>query len=277
MRYIKYGIIIVFLIIAIFFTTNWFKEKNDKEINSKPVIQMDKDIIEASVKDDNAALLKGIVVNDEEDGDITADIIVESISQFIDDENHICNITYAVADSDNNVTKATRKIKFTDYESPKFTLARPLCFDVSSEDTTVGVLGAVDVRDGDISNKIKILASTVYTSTAGEYTFTAQVTNSLGDTSKIKATVIVRQGNKLSPTINLTENITYLKVGDDFDGYEFVSSVEDKDGNKISKDSVDILSSSVDTTQAGTYMVEYGVSDAEGNEGSTYLTVVVEE
>lgn len=276
MKYIKYGIIAIFIVIVMLFTINWFKDKNATN-NNRPIIEMDKDIVEVSVKDGDDKLLKGVIAKDQEDGDISAEVIVESISQFVDKEEHICNVTYAVSDSDNNVIKATRKVKFTDYKSPRFTLAQPLYFDVGDDLTTTAVLGAVDDRDGDISNKVKLLASTVHSGTAGEYTITAQVTNSLGDTSKLKATVIIRQGNNLSPVITLTDNIVYIAKGDDFDPYKYIKNVKDNEGNSISTDSVDVVSSTVDSKNAGTYAVEFFVTDDEGNEGSTYLTVVVEE
>lgn len=276
MKYIKYGIIAIFIVITILFTINWFKEKNSTD-NNRPTIEMDKDIIEVSVKDGDEELLKGVIAKDKEDGDISAEVIVESISQFVDKENHICNVTYAVADSDNNVVKITRKVKFTDYRSPRFTLLQPLCFNVGDDLTTTAVLGATDDRDGDISNKVKLLASTVYTGTAGEYTITAQVTNSLGDTSKLKATVIIRQGNNLSPVITLTDNIVYIAKGEDFDPYKYIKTVKDNEDKAISTGRVDIVSSTVDNKKEGTYAVEFLVTDDAGNEGSTYLTVVVEE
>lgn len=276
MKHIKYIIIAAFIIVTALFTINWLKEKNE-EANQRPTIEMSSDIVEVSVKDGDDALLEGVIAKDAEDGDISADVIVESISTFVDKKEHICNVTYAVADSNNNVTKASRKVKYIDYKSPRFTLAQPLCFSVGDDLNSTVVLGATDDRDGDISNKVKLLASTVHSGTAGEYSLTAQVTNSLGDTSKLKATVIIRQGNNLSPVIELKENIVYVEKGKKFDPYDYVNKVTDNEGNSISKDRVDIVSSTVDMEKAGTYAVEFMVTDENENEGSTYLTVVVEE
>ena len=38
-----------------------------------------------------------------------------------------------------------------------------------------------------------------------------------------------------------------------------------------------VTSSSVKTKKAGCYLVEYSVKDLSGNEGTAYLTVMVEE
>lgn len=276
MKLIKRGIIVIFIAVTIVFIINWHEGKSSID-RTVPEIQFSSDLLEVSVKADEKELLQGVVAKDGKDGDITKSVIVESISKFIDKKEHICNITYAVADSDNNVAKKTRKIKFTDYKSPKFTLSEPLCFKVGADINISEIIGATDVIDGDISNRVKILSGSVSTYTAGEYTLTAQVTNSLGDTSKIKATYLVQMGNTLSPDISLKENIVYLKKGDSFNEEKYIDKVKDRNGKSISKNEVKVTSSSVDVKEEGVYSVEYTVEDIEANEGKAYLTVVVED
>lgn len=249
-----------------------------KEIDKTyPEIEVSGDILEVSVKSDKQGLFEGVMAKDAKDGDLTNSIIIESISKFVDKTNHICNITYAVADSDNNVVKKTRKIKFTDYEKPKFTLSQPLCFDVGSDIDVADVIGAADDYDGDISRNVKILSSTVSMGMSGEYTVTAQVTNSLGDTAKLKANVIVRPRNNLSPVIELKKNIVYLKKGDKFNEQDYVAIIRDREGKILKNETASVISSSVNTKKAGCYSVEYAVDSVEDNAASTYLTVVVEE
>ncbi len=276
MKYIKIGIIVIFLIVAVIFTYNWYQDKRAID-KTYPEIQMGSELLEVSVKATDEDFLKDVIARDAKDGDLTNSIIVESVSQFIDKKNHICKVTYVVEDSDNNVTKATRNIKFIDYEKPKFTLSQPLCFNIGSEISISDVIGAIDEYDGDISHKVKILSSTVSNKTAGAYTVTAQVTNSLGDTSKLKATVVIRQGNNLSPVIELKQNIVYLKKGQNFNAKKYIKSVKDKDGNAMSTDAVSVVSSSVDTEETGYYTVAYAVNSEDYAEDATYLAVVVEE
>lgn len=276
MKIIKPGIVVMFLAVTIIFTYNWYQDKKGID-KTYPEIQIGPEQIDVSVKAEEKELLQDVIAKDAKDGDLTNNIVIESISKFVDKENHICNITYAVADSDNNVTKKTRRIRYTDYEPPKFTLSQPLCFDMGSDIKVTDVIGAVDDYDGDISSKVKILSNTVRTDTAGEYTITAQATNSLGDTAKFKATVIIRQRNNLSPIISLKKNIVYLKKGDDFDPKKYIDSVKGYEEEKISTSKVAVVSSSVDTKKAGCYSVEYMVKDSQNNEGNTYLTVVVED
>ena len=182
-----------------------------------------------------------------------------------------------MADSDSHVVKATRKVKFTDYKSPRFIVKKPLCIEMGSNTSVTSLIGAKDVIDGDISNKVKILSNMVSTNVSSENVVTAQVTNSLGDTVKLKAEVAVSQSNNISPTIQLTKNIVYIKKGDKFSAKKYIDSAKDSDGKGISKDKVKIKGSSVKTNKAGCYSVKYSVMDDDGNEGNAYLTVMVEE
>ena len=259
MRLVKRIIIVVFIIISVLFIADYYRNLNHSN-NTPPEIQMNTDILECSIHDSEDDLLREITAGDKEDGDLTSGIIVESISNFVDQENHICNATYVVEDSDHHVTKATRKIKFTDYESPKFTLKQPLCFDLGSDVSVLDVLGATDERDGDISDKIKILSNTTSTSSAGQYTVTAQVTNSLGDTVKFKSNVVIKPENKLSSVIELKTNVAYVKKGENFQPLDYVKSVKDVDGHDINKS-----------------LVEYTVNPEKTDEGITYLSVIVED
>lgn len=276
MRYIRIGIIVIFLAMTIVFATNWYSNKNAID-QTYPEIKIGKEQLDVSVKAGKEEFLKDVIAQDAKDGDLTNRVIVESISKFIDKENHICKITYAVADSDNNVTKKTRKIRFTDYESPKFTASGPLVLEMGTDTKPSDIIGAIDDYDGDISGKIKVLSSTISTRTEDEYNFTAQVTNSLGDTAKLKATVVIAQGNNLSPIIELNQYIAYLKVGDKFEPEKYIKSVKDPEGNDISKGKVEVVRSTVNTKKAGFYNVQYSVNQGENNEGSSYLTVVVED
>ncbi len=276
MRLIKRIIIVLFIIISIIFVTDYYRDMH-KTDDTPPKLQMSDDVLECSVHDGSDAFLKEITASDKEDGDLTSGIVVESVSNFVDHDNYICNVTYVVEDSDHHVTKGTRKVRFTDYRPPRFTLKQPLCFDLGSDTTVLDVLGATDERDGDISDKIKILSNTTSTSSAGQYTVTAQVTNSLGDTVKFKSIVVIKQENKLSPVIELETNVAYVKKGDSFNPMDYVKSVKDISGNSVSKSEVKVTNTNVDMDKTGSYSVEYTVNPEKTDEGITYLTVIVED
>ena len=162
-------------------------------------------------------------------------------------------------------------------QKPRFVLSQSLCFDTGTDADVKSVIGATDVFDGDISRKVKILSKDISTNISGDNTITAQVTNSLGDTVKLKAVVVIKQDNNLSPVIKLSQNIVYTNVGESFNPKKYIQSVEDNSGKAISKNNVRVTSSSVKTKKAGCYLVEYSVKDLSGNEGTAYLTVMVEE
>lgn len=276
MRFFRPIVIAIFLIITTIFVINWYRDKHVVQ-DASPVIEIDEELLKCSVQDDKSSFLAGVKASDKEDGDLTSKVIVESISKFVDKKKHICKITYAVEDSKHNVTKRTRKILFTDYKPPRFALSQPLCFDVGSDTTVVKVLSAEDDFDGDITNKIKILSNTTSTSTSGEYTVTAQVTNSFGDTTKFKSVVIIKSNNNLSPVINLKKNVVYLKVGDKFAPEDYIDSVKSHSKKTMDKSLVEVGNTNVNMKKAGYYSVQYVINSGEKDEGSAYMAVIVED
>ena len=276
MRFIKPVTIGIFLIVLAIFIFSWARFKMSID-GTPPVIEMSKDQIDVSVKAEDKDLLQNVTAKDSKDGDLKDNIIVESISQFIDKKKHISNITYAVEDADHHVSKATRKIHYTDYTHPRFTLKEPLCLETGTDESVKDIIGAVDCIDGDIHRKVKILSTTFSTLSSGDSTVTAQVTNSMGDTIKMKAHVIVRPTNVKAPTINLKENIVYIKKGSKFRELSQIKSVTNPVGKKISKKGVKVLQSTVNEKKNGCYYVEYVMHEGKTNESRTNLIVMVED
>lgn len=281
MRLIRRLTIIAFIIVAVIFSYNLFMDYKNQDQTVPEFSIADADsILQVSVNSTDEELKTGVTAYDKKDGDLTNQITIESISKFI--SGHVCKITYAVSDSDNHVSRISRKIEFTDYVSPQFTLSRQLCLYVGEDVDVTKIIGAKDVyenkqNEGDISGKVKLLSSSVSTETAGEYTITAQVTNSLGDTSKLQAMVIVREKNNLNPIIELTDNIVYVKKDEEFKVADYIQSVETASGDSIDKSEVKVDKTSVDTGQPGCYSVTYKVVDESEHEGFAFLTVVVTE
>ena len=143
---------VVFVIAATSFGYFKYEQINSKD-NQAPAITMDTDSIQVSCQAEDGELLKGIKATDSKDGDVTGSLIVESVSNFM--ENHTRNMTVVAFDSDNHATKAARKITYTDYVSPTFSLTEPLRFAMNTQDI-MGTLTCSDVLDGDITGKIKM-------------------------------------------------------------------------------------------------------------------------
>ena len=99
----------------------------------------------------------------------------------------------------------------------------------------------------------------------------------MGDTANMKAHVIVKSTNVKAPTINLKENLLYLKKGSKFKEMDYIKSVTDSKGNKISKKGVKVFRSTVNEKKKGSYYVEYIMNEGKTNESRTNLVVLVED
>lgn len=147
--------------------------------NASPVILIESDGNAFSVSATENDFLNGVVATDKEDGDVTNNIIIESISPI--SNNKYRTITYACYDSSNNVTKLERNIEYTDYTSPVFTNPTNINVKIGDISEIMEHLGATDVVDGDISSKIKLELNYVNKGVVGKYPIRASVTNSCGD------------------------------------------------------------------------------------------------
>ena len=87
--------IVVFVIAAVSFGYFKYEQINSKD-NQAPVITMDTDSIQVSCQAEDGELLKGIKATDSKDGDVTGSMIVESVSNFM--ENHTRNMTVVAFD-----------------------------------------------------------------------------------------------------------------------------------------------------------------------------------
>ena len=103
MKVFKIVVLIAFAFISIASAAVYIGEKMavDKTL---PVITIEEEMIEVSLKSTDEELLKGVTAHDEKDGDLTDKIIIESISRF--KEKGISKVIYAVCDSNNNVSRA---------------------------------------------------------------------------------------------------------------------------------------------------------------------------
>ena len=276
MRLFKPILIIVFIAGTALFVFKWASFKGSID-TTPPVIHMGSKMITVDVGATDRELMKNVQATDKKDGDVTAALVVESVSKFTDSKRHICNITYAVEDADHNVAKATRKVRFRNYTPPKFFLRKPLRIETGSDENVRDIIGVTDCVEGDISRKVRILSSEFSTLSTGDSTMTAQATNQFGDTITLKAHVLIKDINYRAPIINLKENLAHVKKGSSFNGRKYIGSVVGPGGKKISKNRVKIRNSNVNTRKEGCYYVEYVINEDKNNEAVTILTVMVED
>lgn len=240
-----------------------------------PTITIDSDVIELSVKDKEEMLLKGVTAYDAKDGDITDWVMVESVSKF--SEPGVCTVTYAVADSDKHVVKQTRTLKYTDYTKPEFYMKRALVYGVDEALDIRAAVGARDCIDGDISERVAIVTTDYIRNTAGVFTVSLQVANSMGDTIYLDVTVHVEGNETMAPEIQLKKSLIYVKKGETPVFEDYIGDIT-VNGVLMNKNDVQLLiSTNFDADEEGTYNVHYYITTAEGYEGHSILTVVVEE
>jgi hypothetical protein len=223
--------VVIFFIISVLLFGGYTLIRAVTVDRTLPIIEMDSDEVTISVKGGDTAILEGIKASDEKDGDITGNLFVESKSTFI--EKGIFKATIAVADSDNHVTKVERKVTYSDYRSPQFTLTEPLKFLTTRENrddlNIAESLRANDVVDGNISNKIKISSEySINGYTPGDSHMEFIVTNSMGDTSKLPVTVNIYSALEESglPEIILSNYLINTPVGAGADIEALIEQIE---------------------------------------------------
>lgn len=253
----------------------WSGRHTDSE---PPKITMAQEELRLSVYDDSAQLLDGVSAEDAHDGDVTASIVVEGVSGIVAEGRF--TVTYAAFDAAGNVAKAQRTVFYEDYVSPRFSLSSPLIFRESSSLDVFAPLGATDVLDGDLKDRIKgtLVDGERQLTAAGDYTVSFRVTNSLGDTAYLIAPVKVvaaeQQGNA---TLTLSSYLVYLAVGADFDPYSYLGELTAAGETLPAYGSAEItVESNVDTARSGVYTVDYTASYGQYS-AQTRLLVVVED
>lgn len=270
MRLIRIAVVVLLCACMTFYfwTTARYNEANNEE---GPQLLCESQVLELTADSGEAALMQGITARDAQDGDLTGEILLAGKSYFL--EPGVFEAEYVVFDSHQNFDQLTRRVWYTDYTSPQFTLTQPLVFQRGENIRYLNYVTARDVLDGDISNKIKVIASNVSNYTAGIYPVLLEVSNSYGDTVQVELMVEVREKNSYNVSIALTGYLVYLDMGEEFDPYSLISSVTDTAGTRLDTRNVQVLGT-VDTQAEGCYQLIYSY-DTDGDRGQTRLTVVV--
>lgn len=249
MRKLRISICILTVVSIVAAVLLWFRSV---KMNVKPVITCSvKGDIEVPSSVTDAQLLKYVTARDSKDGDITDRIIVERKNYFI--SKGLTSINYAVCDSDNNVSKIEKHVRFTDYRSPRFTLKSDFIAYVRTTVDFSNYVTAQDVYDGDITDRVKIISNTYSVAYTGEYDVNCKVTNSFGDTSEITFMAIVVDDDPDVKKVKLNDYIIYTTVGSETDFYANISESYQLDRHRT----LTIDDSELKTDTPGVYSVYY--------------------
>ena len=245
-----------------------------------PVIEIEEGELVVSALAEDSSLMEGVSAKDNRDGDVTASLVVESVS-MIDSTSGTVNVIYAAFDKAGNVTKAERNVTFSDYESPRFDLKNALVYTENSGFDVLTAITAQDMIDGNISHWIR--ATNLDQTTigmAGEHQIQFRVTNSLGDLTALTLPVEVCPAGAYQGRVQLQDYLVYIQVGELFDAKDYpVSftlygteySLEGRLGENITMEIIN----EVDNGVPGLYKVSYFVNLGEYT-GYSKLFVIVE-
>jgi hypothetical protein len=222
---------------------------------------------------DTIDLSEGVTASDLEDGDLTADIVVDGTVYNNVAGDYI--ITYTVTDSDDNETSETITVTVRTDTDPVITGADD--FNVYQGSTllelaaaiSVGV-AATDAEDGVLTNDI-VVDGPSDISELGDYTVTYSITDSDDNTASISVTMTVIEDNP--PTLSGMIDITIYQ-GETYDLTDGITAIDDKDGDITSSI---VITESIDVDTAGLYTVNYAITDSSGNEVTEEVTLTVLE
>ena len=271
MRYLRIAAIVI-LIVSLGFAV-WANSRYYSTMNlDSPEITSSEEMLQISVNDPPEAIFQGLTARDETDGDLTDQIIVASVSHFL--QPGTVNVKYVVFDSHNNSATLTRKVHYTDYEPPRFLLEKAPVYTVGDSFDLLKHIQVEDVIDGDISDHIRVISNMVNNYSAGQYPVVLEVFNSCGDTAQITLWVNY-QAKESSAVVKLHRYIVYVEQGGRFNPKQYLASVTDRDAVTLNKDNVQIQGN-LDLNQSGCYQLVYSYDDGKLT-GQSPLTVVVTE
>ncbi|MCQ2471005.1 MAG: hypothetical protein MJ147_03105 [Clostridia bacterium] len=271
MRVIRIVVSIIFIIVLGAFVFFHFTKSTD---NTVPHIKCDVPVIEASVKDTDADLLKHITAVDEKDGDISKNVIIEKSSAFVDFGKVI--VTFAVCDNDNNVSKINVPVTYTDYSNPRFELTDDLVFRTGGAVNVEDCIKVKDSFDGDITDRLVVIANDADIEENGKYPLTLKITNSKSYTSTMNIDLIMSDKFTNGYSVELSDYLIYKKVGEKVDYKDMIKSVATPP-NSMDNTKVTVDSSKVNKDEAGIYNVYYYQKLAGETMSMTRLVICYED
>lgn len=271
MRYLRIITVIVFIATMVF--TGWANNRYYSSLNTDyPEITCPEQSLQISVQDPEEALFQGLTARDATDGDLTDQIMVASVSHFL--EPGTVRVKYVVFDSHNNSATLTRQVHYTDYTAPVFSLEKAPVYTVGSSFDLLDHIRVEDCIDGDISDKVRVISNMVNNYATGNYPVVLEVSNSCGDTAQI--TIWVSYLNKESTAVvKLHQYVVYVQQGQTFEPAQWLATVTDRSATTLDSDNIEIQGN-LDTNKPGCYQLVYSYDDGKLT-GNAPLTVVVTE
>jgi len=263
---------VIILVLSLLFSW-WVNGHYYSNLNTDyPEISNSVETLQISVQDPPEAMLRGLSAWDATDGDLTEEIMVASVSHFL--APGTVSVKYVVFDRHNNAATLTRRVHYTDYVSPQFSLEKAPVYTTGSSFDLLNHIRVTDCIDGDISNHIRVISNMVNNFSVGNYPVVLEVSNSCGDTAQI--TLWVSYLSKESTAVvKLHRHIVYAEQGAEFDPQQWFATVTDRNAVALDASHVEIQGN-LDMEKPGCYQLVYSYDDGKLT-GQSPLTVVVTE
>lgn len=248
----------------------FLREYEREEANEVPEIIFDMDHLDLSVTEGDSRLMEGVHAYDAEDGDLTGEIIIDSVSEF--DKDQMRTVKYVVFDSKNKAATATRTISYFDYTPPRITLSDSLVQASLSMTKINNMCGAISSVDGDISNNVEIRVGMM---SDNKLDVNVNVADSTGTESSMVITYDYDRTVYLM-NIKLKDYLIYLNKGESYDFKENIDSI--MMGNTPRPEFIEqvTIQSSVDFDKPGMYDVYYYLNGVGEGSARTKGIVVIQ-
>ena len=233
--------------------------------NNKPIIEGidDKTIYIGDTFNE----LEGVKALDQEDGDITEQIVIDGSVDTTKSGEY--NLTYMVTDSSRFTYKKQIKIKVVGDSIPIIN-ASDITISEGKNFIPLDYVNAYDSVDGDITSNITITQNDVNTNVVGTYKVTYKVINSKG-IEKTK-TINVNVVSDLIPKLYVASMET--KINEPLDLKKYIIAYDNEDGNIIDKVTIN---GEIDYTKEGIYEISISVNDSFGHNINKNTKVYVKE
>ncbi|MFD2822446.1 immunoglobulin-like domain-containing protein [Lacinutrix iliipiscaria] len=216
---------------------------------------------------------QGATATDNIDGDLTSSIVVggdivntSAVGVYV--------ITYNVSDAaGNQAAEVTRTVTVNpDTIAPVIVLNGASTINLNIGDTyTEQGATATDNVDGNLTSSI-VISGTVNTASAGTYFVNYNVSDSSGNAANQVTRTIIVSADTTAPVIVLNGASTInLNIGDTYTE-QGATATDNVDGDLTSNI---VISGTVNTASAGTYFVNYNVSDFSGNAANQVTRTVI--
>ena len=271
MRYLRIATILILVACVLF--AGWANSRYYGNLNMDyPEITNTEEQLQISVQDLPGAMLQGLSAWDATDGDLTSEILVASVSHFL--EPGTVNVKYVVFDSHNNSATLSRRVHYTDYQSPVFSLDKAPVYTTGSSFDLLEHIRVEDCVDGDISDNIRVISNMVNNYSVGNYPVILEASNSHGDTAQITLWVTY-QSKESTAVVKLHQYVVYVRQGETFEPEKWIASVADRNATALNMKNIEVQGN-LDVNKPGCYQLVYSYDDGKLS-GQAPLTVVVTE